>query len=119
MSSVPPPSGSKGLHPCWPPDPKFGGNKFLQSVGNYLPVFNLQLRHPHCVCNIRCRQGVDPSNFHITDTLPGSPSHGSYLFSVYMLFSIYMSFSICISTCTTVCQIIRSQHLAPHLHKSY
>lgn len=38
MSSVPPPSGSKGLHPLWPPDSKFRGNKFLQSVGNYLPV---------------------------------------------------------------------------------
>jgi len=38
MSSVPPPSGSKGLHPFWPPNPELGGNKFLQSVGNYLPI---------------------------------------------------------------------------------
>jgi len=27
-----------------------------------------------------------------------------------------MSFSMCMSICTTVCQIMRSQHLAPHLH---
>jgi len=38
MISVPPPSGSKGLHSFWPPDPELRGNKFLQSVGNYLPT---------------------------------------------------------------------------------
>jgi hypothetical protein len=38
MSSVPPPSGPKSLHPFWTPDPEVGGKKFLQSVGNYLPT---------------------------------------------------------------------------------
>jgi len=36
-----------------------------------------------------------------------------------MLFYVYMSFSMCMSICTTEYQIMRSQHLAPHLRKSY
>jgi len=91
MSSVPPPSGSKGLHPFWPPDPKFGGNKFLQSVGNYIPVGMMshpkEFKYKHQLCkNVTTCCLSDKIIHHIADIKdPSKKPSLEYGFNRYSL----------------------------------